>query len=176
LRTLLASAALFIAALLPASALADLSSHDIEQLHVPEDGQGLLAVPGGTSLTPGTLRIQALVDYEKDAVILVDANGNRVQGIVSNRFTAEAAGALAINRWLTLRLAIPLIPSQSGANVPGLDAPAPKRFSFSTIRAGVKVPLLTEEEQPCWAPLPFPRAPRAPTRSTPVRASSRAWR
>ncbi len=130
------SARWFILALvLGPSALAEtqVPSFDLERLSLNPSGAGGLVVGGADLLPKGQLRTAVGVQYERDPLVLVDAQNHRLAALVGERVTTHLTAAFSVARRVELGVLLSAVASQTGSgNLGALGLSPAESFALAT--------------------------------------------
>jgi len=140
--------ALIFASLLPAFALADSPSFNLDRLRLNPGGETLL-LGTGDGLQRGQLRLGLGTQYQHEPLLYSEGDGT-VRALIGYRLSAHLAAAYGITDWFEAGLEVPMILTQGGDSIPGVDpiqgtvAGAPQiqgRFTFLREAQGASLDL-----------------------------------
>jgi len=92
---------------------------------LPAQGRAILGVGTSHSLLQGEFSAGVFFHYEDDPLTLVepDDHSKVISRLIDSRLTAEVLGAVGIVDWLDIGLALPIVVSQSGADLAPVGRP-----------------------------------------------------
>lgn len=117
------------------------SSFSVERFRLSNDKLGLLDVEWGNVPKRWTWEVDMWLGIADDPLILRNADGTQLQGLVTRRIGGEIGGSVSVAKWLALGVRAPLIVSQTG-NISALGSATLDSFGVGDVRGLLKIRLL----------------------------------
>lgn len=113
----------------------------VERFRISNDRLGLLDVEWGNVPKKWSWELGVWMGIADDPLVLRNADGSQVSGLVTRRVGGELGGSISLANWLSVAVRAPLIASQSGQssslNMATLDS-----FGLGNVRAAFKIRLM----------------------------------
>ncbi|WP_245768534.1 OmpA family protein [Stigmatella aurantiaca] len=123
-----------------------LRNFELERLELNPGAEGSLVVGTGELLQAGQYRLSTAGHYSHN-LLVVHRDGVDDIPIVGGRATMHVVAAYALRNWLQLGVQLPVVALQRGEDSSKTGLTRPESFGLGTPTAGLRIGLLTQEEQ-----------------------------